>query len=195
MFGSTSKQSLKWASLASTGLMALTLAAGCNNANTHPDVKDNVKTALKNDNLGDIDVSQDRDKGVLTLTGNVASQDDKAKAETVVQQNAPGYTVADQIGVRPSGMESQAKSVASNTDDAIESNFKAMIKGHKNLDDQSISCSAKNGELTLKGSVKTREQKAEAEKLAKSVPNVQQVVNEIEVKHGKHSTAAPASSD
>ncbi|MGI8772089.1 MAG: BON domain-containing protein [Acidobacteriaceae bacterium] len=175
--------------------MALTLAAGCNNANTHPDVKDNVKTALKNDNLGDIDVSQDRDKGVLTLTGNVASQDDKAKAETVVQQNAPGYTVADQIGVRPAGMESQAKSVASNTDDAIESNFKAMIKGHKNLDDQSISCSAKNGELTLKGSVKTREQKAEAEKLAKSVPNVQQVVNEIEVKHGKHSTAAASSTE
>jgi hyperosmotically inducible protein len=41
----------------------------------------------------------------------------------------------------------------------------------------------------LTGSVKTSAQKAEAEKLAKQVPNVQQVVNEIEVKSGKHSTA------
>jgi len=41
----------------------------------------------------------------------------------------------------------------------------------------------------LKGSVKTTAQKTEAEKLAKHVPNVQQVVNEIEVKPGKHSSA------
>jgi hypothetical protein len=33
-------------------------------------------------------------------------------------------------------------------------------------------------------------QKREAERLAKHFPNVQQVVNEIEVKPGKHSTAS-----
>jgi hyperosmotically inducible protein len=153
-------------------------------------VKDNVKTALKSSNLGDIDVSQDRDKGVITLTGNVESQDKKSQAETVAQQNAPGYTVADEIGVRPPGEESRAKSIASNTDSAIEDNFKAEIKGHKNLDDQDIKADAKNGTLTLKGSVKTLAQKKEAGKLAKAVPNVQQVVNELEVKPGKHSTAA-----
>jgi hyperosmotically inducible protein len=36
--------------------------------------------------------------------------------------------------------------------------------------------------------VKTAKQKKEAEDLAKKVPNVQQVVNELEVKPGKHST-------
>ena len=76
----------------------------------------------------------------------------------------------------------------SNLDSAIEDNYKAAIKGHRNLDDQSIDYSAKNGTLVLKGSVKTVAQKKEAEKLAKSVPNVQQVVNEIEVKPGKHSS-------
>jgi hyperosmotically inducible protein len=44
--------------------------------------------------------------------------------------------------------------------------------------------------LVLKGSVKTASQKKEAGDLAKHVPNVQQVVNEIEVKPGKHSTAS-----
>jgi hyperosmotically inducible protein len=33
------------------------------------------------------------------------------------------------------------------------------------------------------------EQKKEAESLAKQVPNVQQVVNELEIKPKKHSTA------
>jgi hyperosmotically inducible protein len=165
---------------------------GCNNTSSaqHADVKDDVKAALKSNNLGDIDISQDRDKGVITLTGNVESQDKKSQVETVVQRNAPGYTVADEIGVRPPGKESRAKSIASNTDSAIEGNFKAEIKGHKNLDDQDITADAKNGTLTLKGSVKTLTQKKEAGKLAKGVPNVQQVVNEIEVKPGKHSTAA-----
>jgi osmotically-inducible protein OsmY len=64
-----------------------------------------------------------------------------------------------------------------------------LIKEHKNLNDQSISYSAMNGTLILKGTVKTVGQKKEAEKLAKHVQNVQLVVNEIEVKPGRHSTA------
>jgi len=40
----------------------------------------------------------------------------------------------------------------------------------------------------LKGSVKTAAQKQEAGQLARKVPNVQQVVNELEVKPNKHST-------
>ena len=47
---------------------------------------------------------------------------------------------------------------------------------------------ARHVTLVLKGSVKTAAQKKEAEKLAKDVPNVQQVVKEIEVKPGKHSS-------
>ena len=81
--------------------------------------------------------------------------------------------------MQPAGAEGQAKSVASSLDSGIEDNFKAALKENKNLDDQSIDYSAKNGTLVLKGSVKTAAQKKEAEHLAKKVPNVQQVVNEI----------------
>jgi hyperosmotically inducible periplasmic protein len=42
----------------------------------------------------------------------------------------------------------------------------------------------------LKGTVKTAKQKKEAEDLAKKVPNVQQVVNEIEINTNKHSAAS-----
>lgn len=162
---------------------------GCNNSPSHPDDKSAVTSSLSGNNLGDVSVSQDQDKGVITLTGNVNSQDQKTQAESLAKQSAPGYIIANEIGVRPTGSESQAGSVASSLDSGIEDNFKAALKGRKNLDDQSIDYSAKNGTLVLKGSVKTAAQKKEAGSLAKGIPNVQQVVNEIEVKPGKHSTA------
>jgi hyperosmotically inducible protein len=172
---------------ASAALLAGALVvAGCKSS--HPDEKSVVTSSLTSNNLGAVGVSQDREKGVMTLTGTVDSQDQKNQAESLAKQAAPDYTVADEIGVRPPG-DSQAGSVASNLDTAIEHNFTAAIKEHKNLDDQSISGSAKNGTLVLKGSVKTVSQKEEAAKLAKDIPNVQQVVNEIEVNPKKHSTA------
>jgi hyperosmotically inducible periplasmic protein len=164
------------------------LAAGCNNKKEFPDEKSAVSNSLNGNNLSAVNISQDRDKGVMTLTGNLDTQDQKSQAETLAKQSAPDYTIADEIGVRPSG-DSNAGSVASKRDSAIEDNFKAMVKEHKALNDQSISCSAKNGTLELTGSVKTAAQKHEAEALAKKIQNVQQVVNEIEVKPGKHSTA------
>lgn len=173
--------------LGSAAILAGALAvAGCQAS--HPDEKSAVTNSLGSNNLSSISVSQDRDKGVMTLSGNVTSKDQKTQAESLAKQAAPDYTIADEIGVRPADA-SNAGSIASNLDSAIEDNFKAAIKAHNNLDDQSIQGTAKNGTLVLKGTVKTGEQKKEAGTLAKKVPNVQQVVNELEVKPNKHSTA------
>jgi hyperosmotically inducible protein len=166
-------------------LVGAMVIAGCNKS--HPDEKSAVNNSLSSNNLGAVSVSQDRDKGVMTLTGDVDTPDAKTQAETLARQAAPDYTIANEIGVRPP-QSANAGAVASNLDSAIEDNFKASIKAHENLNDQSISGSAKNGTLVIKGTVKTTAQKKEAAKLAKDVPNVQQVVNELEVKPGKHST-------
>lgn len=165
---------------AATVAMVFVLAA-CE-TNKHPDVKDAVNSALTQNNLGVVSVSQDREKGVITLKGDVETQNQKDQAQQVAAGAAPGYVIANEVGIRPVGQESQAKSVDSNLDDGIESNFKASLKAHKDLDEQSISASAKNGTLLLTGHVKSRSQKAEAQQLAKAVPNVKQVVNEIEVR-------------
>lgn len=170
-----------------TILAGAMVIGGCHSP-AHPDEKSAVTNSLSSNNLGNVSVSQDRDKGVMTLTGNVDSADMKNQAETLAKQAAPDYTVADEIGVRPPAV-ANAGSVASDLDNAIEDNFKASIKAHANLDDQSIQGSAKNGTLVLKGTVKTSQQRKEAETLARKVPNVQQVVNELEVKPSKHSTS------
>jgi hyperosmotically inducible periplasmic protein len=171
-------------SAAVAGMLAV---AGCNKQ--FPDEKTSVTNAMSTNNLTSVSISQDRQKGVMTLSGNVASDDQKMQAENLAKQAAPDYTIADEIGVQPPGDQSQAKAVTSSLDSAIEDNFKATLKAHRNLEDQSINYEAKNGTLVLKGTVKTERQKDEAAKLAKEVPNVQQVVNEIEVKPTKHSTA------
>jgi hyperosmotically inducible periplasmic protein len=175
--------------LISIGLLAAFLLVGCNRANEHPDVKDEVNSAMTQNGLGVVKVSQDRDKGVITLTGDVESTDQKSQAESLAKQTAPDYAVSNEIGVRPVGAESQFKSIDSNLDSAIQDNYKAALKSNKNLDDQSISYDAKNGTLVLKGSVKTAGQKAEAATFAKSVPNVKEVVNAIQVKSDKDSTS------
>ena len=98
--------------------------------------------------------------------------------------DAAGYVVANEIGVRPEGVESSAKKIDSNVDDAIEKDFKAVIIANR-LEKQHIRFDAKNGVLTLKGDVDTPGQRTEVEKLAATVPNVQQVVNELDVKGAK----------
>ena len=174
----------------SSAVLTCVLAvAGCHSNTQKPDEKDAVTNSLKQNQLGNVDVSQDRDKGVMKLTGDVATDAQKQQAGTLAQQAAPDYQVANEIGVRPAA-ETEAKSVDSALDNGIEDNFKAAIKEHKALDDQSIHGSAKNGTLEVKGSVKTEAQKREVEALAKKIPHVKEVVNELEVKPGKHSTAA-----
>jgi hyperosmotically inducible protein len=171
-------------------LAAGLVIAGCNSNPKYPDSKDAVNNSLTQNNLGAIHVSQDQDKGVITLTGTVPSDGQKSQAESVAKQAAPNYTIADEIAVVPPQNADATKAANSDTDDAIEDSFKADLKKHRNLDDQDISAKAKNGAVVLSGSVKTEAQKREAERLAKHVPNVQQVVNEIEVKPGKHSSAS-----
>jgi osmotically-inducible protein OsmY len=102
----------------------------------------------------------------------------------VAKGAAGGWVVANEIGVRPEGVESAANKIDSNVDSAIEKDFKAVLIANR-LDDQHIRYDAKNGVLTLKGDVDTAAQRQEAEKLAATVPNVQQVVNELDVKNAK----------
>ena len=143
--------------------------------------KDQVQKSLEQAELKDVTVSEDRDKNTITLGGKVHSEDAKNEAGRVAQANAGNRIIANEISVQPVGAESQAKDVASNLDDGIEKNYKAALI-EKGLDKEHIRFSAKNGVLTLKGSVKNASMKQEAQRVAKSTPNVQQVVNQVEVK-------------
>jgi hyperosmotically inducible periplasmic protein len=151
-----------------------------------PDVAGDIRHSLDQAGLNDVSVSQDRDKSVVTLSGKVATDDDKARAESVARSIAGTEVVSNEIGVRPNGDESTAKKVDSDLDSGIDKNLDAMLIQHKMKRD--VRYDVNNGVVTLKGDVPSQAQRSSVEKLAEQVPNVKQVVNELEVKHQKASS-------
>ena len=166
-------------------LLAALFAGACSKQKANaPDVSDQIKDSLKANNLGDVKVSEDRDKGVVTLSGDVKSEQDKTQAEDIAKQNSGGLIVANEIGVRPAGEEGDAKKVDKNLDKGIEDNYKAALT-ENGMDNQHIHFDSKNGVITLTGDVDTPAQRESAEKMAAKIPNVSQVVNELTVKGAK----------
>jgi hyperosmotically inducible protein len=159
---------------------------GCSSTKA-PDVAANIRNSLNQAGLNDVSVSQDRDKGVVTLSGNVKQPADKNRAGQIAKSLAGGQVVADQIAVLPQGYEATAKSVNSDLDKGIENNLDAAFtqSGIKGL-----SHSTRNGVVTLKGNLETPARRMEAEHVAAAVPNVQQVVNEVEVKNQRATSTA-----
>lgn len=165
-------------------LLLLGNMAACSDAQTKsPGVANNIRSSLDQAGLKDVSVSQDRDKGVVTLTGTTVSEADKSQAESIARSFAGAQVVSDQIAVRPPGDESIAKTVDSDVDKGIEKNFDAVLVRHKL--DSAVKYDVKNGVITLNGTVNSQSKRAWVEKLATEVPNVKQVVNELEVKGQK----------
>ena len=167
-------------------LLVVTTLVGCSTTTKSPDVSDSIRKSLDQAGLKDVEVSQDRDKGVVTLGGHVAAEADKVQAESIAKSNAAGQVVANQIAVIPRGVESDAKTVNSDLDKGIEKNLDAVLVQNKLQ--KRVKYGVKNGVVTLTGEVNSQSKRAQAEKVASSVPNVQQVVNELQVKNQKASS-------
>jgi hyperosmotically inducible protein len=171
-------------SVAILTLVAAGTLAGCSGTVAKsPDISDSIRKSLDQAGLKDVAVGQDRDKGIVTLGGQVASESDKQQAETLAKTFAGTQVVADQIAVIPPGLEKETKAVNSDLDAGIEKNLDAALienKLHEN-----VKYEVKSTVVTLTGEVNSEAKRARAEKVATAVPNVQQVVNDLQVKNQK----------
>jgi hyperosmotically inducible periplasmic protein len=169
--------------IAFNALLAFGTLAGCSSEHRpSPDVTDKIRTSLDQAGLKDVSVNQDRDKGVVALTGTTATEANKATAESIAKSVATGDVISNQIAVRPPG-DDVAKRVDSDLDKGIERNLDAVLTRHKL--NRAVKYDVKNGVVTLTGKVASQSERAGAEKLATGVPNVKQVVNELEIKNQK----------
>jgi hyperosmotically inducible periplasmic protein len=168
------------------GLSALAIMAtltGCSSTTKSPEVADGIRKSLDQSGYKDVSVSQDRDKGVVTLTGHVTSDGDKNQAERLAKSIAAGQVVADEIIVLPPGGEKDAKTMSSDVDTAIGKLLDAALI-QNNLHD-AVKYSVKNGVVTVTGDVTSQADRVTVQNLAAAIPNVQQVVNELQVKNQK----------
>jgi osmotically-inducible protein OsmY len=94
--------------------------------------------------------------------------------------------VADQIAVVLVGQEKESKAMNSDLDQGIEKNLDAALILNKMH--HSVNYSVKNGVVTLTGEVGSEATRTAAQNVAAGVPNVQQVVNNLQVKNQKASS-------
>jgi osmotically-inducible protein OsmY len=170
--------------------VAAGVLAGC--STTPPsaksaDVTDSIRTSLDQAGFKDVTARQDRDKGVVTLGGHVTSDREKSQAESLARSFAAEQVVANEIAVMPPGAEGEARRVNADLDKGIESNLDAALLASK-LHER-VKFAAKNGVVTLTGDVDSQAKRGRTEQVASTVPNVQQVVNELQVKGQKASSS------
>ena len=170
-------------SVAVLALAALGMAGCSGTVQKSPDVSDSIRTSLDQAGLKDVSISHDRDKGIVTLGGQVASEDEKARAESIAKALAGSQVVANQVAVIPVGGEADAKVVNADLDKGIEMNLHAALVQSK-LDDI-VKYTVKSGVVTLTGEVNSKEQRDDAERVASTVPNVKQVVNTLQFQYQK----------
>jgi hyperosmotically inducible protein len=164
--------------------MVAGILAGCAAAPTKSiDVSESLRHSLDQAGLNKVSVAQDRDKGVVTLGGNVTAEADKSRAESIAASIAGGQVVADEIAVVPAGNEQDAKAMNSDLDKGIEQNLDAALIQNKLK--QYVKFSVKNEVVTLTGDVDSETLRRQSAQIASAVPNVRQVVNELQVRKQK----------
>ena len=169
-------------------LVATGILVGCSTtAAKSPDVSESIRKSLDQAGFRNVSVSEDRDKGIVTLGGQVASTNAKSDAESLAKSLAGVQVVADQIAVIPVGGEKDAKAVNSDLDRGIEQNLDAALI--QNQMHANVKYEVKSGVVTLSGEVNSEDKRTRAGQVASAVPNVQQVVNDLQVKDQKASSS------
>jgi hyperosmotically inducible periplasmic protein len=159
---------------------------GCSSTAKTPDVAANIRQSIDQAGIKNVSVEQDKTKGIVTLNGRVPADADKARADQIARSVAQGEVVANQIEVAPQGLEKVTHTVDQKLDNAIGSNLDAALI--QNGWDKAIKHSEKNGVVTLSGNVDSQDLRASIERMAAGIPNVQQVVNTLQVKDQKASS-------
>jgi hyperosmotically inducible protein len=168
-------------------LLAGGALAGCSGTSASPDVSERIRKSLDDAGFKEVSVSEDRAKGIVTLGGRVASQSDKSQAESLAKSLAGSQVVADEIAVIRKGAEKESKEVNSDLDKGIEKNLDAALIQNRMRGD--VKCEVKNGVVTLTGVVNSQYKRDHAEKVASGVPNVKQVVNDVQIRNQKASSS------
>jgi len=150
-----------------------------------------------------ISVDADAKENRVTLSGTVATQALRNQALEAARSAQPGVTVEDKIDVKPKEMtreeyteeharmerdraKEHKESIGSSIDDAwIHSKIVAKLIGNMDVSEHKINVDVNNNVVTLRGTVESAAEKAEAERVAKDTDGVKRVVNQLKVAAAK----------
>ncbi|MGH9898669.1 MAG: BON domain-containing protein [Pyrinomonadaceae bacterium] len=147
----------------------------------------------------DLDVDADVDQNKVTLSGTVESEVLRTKAAELARGTHAGLVVTDKIDVKPRevsrvdytqemarGERERAKtyseSIGDSLDDAwIHAKIVAKLIDNFSTPERKINVDVENNVVTLHGTIDNKDQKMEAERIAKNTDGVKRVNNQLKV--------------
>jgi hyperosmotically inducible protein len=170
------------------GLVMAAVMTAC--ASTNAGLTSKIKTKMAADPVvkaHQIDV--DSNNGVVTLTGNIDSQDAKDRALQIAKETKGVVEVRDMIEVRTSAAEGKApdtdRTVGQTIDDAsITMKVKAKLLDDPAVKGLKIDVDTRQGVVYLTGSVATSQVRDQAIKLARETEGVKDVQANLDVAAG-----------
>ncbi len=164
------------------GALALVLVfAGVASTADIPDAWVTMKTKVSlmtTEGLSTMDLNVDTVKGVVTLHGKVATEAEKAKAETVARGIDGAKEVKNLLQVVPSAQ----REVVERSDDLIKKGIDDAFEANRRVSTSGIKVASVNkGVVLLSGKTKSLEAHLEAVEVANAVRGVRRVATEVEV--------------
>jgi hyperosmotically inducible protein len=148
-----------------------------------PGITTAVKTKLAaDDTVKAYKIDVDTKNKIVTLTGTVDTAEAKTRAVAVARSTNGVSDVVDQLTISPPSVPTSGVTVPEvMTDPAITAAVKALLLADPQVSGLRIDVDTKDSVVTLKGNVKTADEKTRAEDLAKGSKGVTSVVNQLKV--------------
>lgn len=142
---------------------------------------------LWDDTTSGLDIKVDTKDGTVTLTGNVATEKERERAERIatrtkgVKEVVSKLQVApsDTIGAKASRMTDEAAQAVSDT--WITARVAASIRFSGDIDHKHIHISTQDGVVTIRGRVSTASERDAATEIASEIAGVKRVDNQLSV--------------
>jgi len=147
-----------------------------------------------------LDVDADADDNTVTISGTVPTQSLRTKAVDAAKTVDAGLAITDRIDVKPESVErkdynediarearqrasTSGESIGDSLDDAwIHTKIRSQLAAEGVFPGSSLNVDVTNNVATLRGTVATAADKAEAEKIARSTEGVKSVRNQLVIK-------------
>jgi osmotically-inducible protein OsmY len=139
--------------------------------------KEDIETALEQANLPHVAVELDADANLVHLSGSVDSMSDRTRAEEVAN-SAVGTSgrVLNELTVV--GLNSET---ADDLDSDIQDVLDRMVDDDATLRERDINFEVRNGAVTVKGEVRSADEKNRVTQIVKAAPGVKDFANALEI--------------
>ena len=158
--------------------VAASIGAGCHRG---PDTKENLRKALDQANMQQVGVKVDDDLGIVHLKGTVGSMAERSRAQEVADAvvGTTGH-VLNELTVK--GLND---ATAGDFDRDIQKSVDKMIDNDPTLKQRDINVEVVNGMVTIKGEVRSADEKTRAGEIARAAPGVKDVANGLQIDRGQ----------